>query len=197
MRSAGGKVGGHRVYAAAIEDGGRVAVAVPDASKPKPGTTGGIRAEVAALLRRSPARTRERARIVVGEFTERLLATAPVSVLVTADATPEMRKLATVAGTRGVNVAELVDSGSAALSYEVGAGDGGAARDAVAELVELAESSVDRIATVTVEALGTNIDRGAFANSQRQKQLTEAIVKAMPSIDPHMVAAAAAATASG
>lgn len=195
MRTSGERVDRYRVYASVIEDGGRVAIAVPDGQASKP-RAGRIHGDVVDLLRRGQVRARERGRDAVGDFTERLLMAAPVTALLGSDATPEMRKLATVASARGTHLADVAISGRAALlpHADPAAGD---ARDAAAELVDLAEWSVDRIATSTVEKLGPDLDRASFAKPEVERVLVELVGKALPQLEPGLVSAAARATAAG
>lgn len=196
MRTSGERVEHYRVYASVIEGGGRIAIAVPDSKAAKPGA-GRIHGEVLDLLRRGQVRARERGRDAVGDFTERLLASAPVTALLDADATEAMRKLATVASARGARLAEVATSGSSAILAHTDDASAPGLRGAASDLVDLAEWSVDRIATSTVEKLGADLDRTSFGHADTQRVLVEVVTKALPQIEPRLVLEAARATAAG
>jgi hypothetical protein len=194
MRAGDGRQDGFRVYATVVEDGGRVAVAVPEGRRATPEQPGAIRGTAAAALRRSQPVAPERARVVTAEYTERVLATAPVSAVVTGEPGPELQELLSLLGKRGVTAADLVGSDAAALA-SMAAADPRTFRDTAAELIEMAETSVERIALTTLEALGRSVDRATLADPGRQKRLTEALIEVQPNLEPQLVVAAAEATA--
>ncbi|MEZ4399300.1 MAG: hypothetical protein R3B06_04730 [Kofleriaceae bacterium] len=194
MRAARSPTATYRVLAAAIDGGGRIAIAVPDAS---PSPVGGHRvsSDVVDLLRRGPVRARALGREAVADFTERVFTTAPVTAILGPDATPAMRKLAEAASAGGAHLADAAQGGTKALLAFARVEP--ALQAAAPELVDLAEWAVEHLATTTVEKFGAQLDRAVFGKPEVQRTLVELAAKVIPKIEPALVIAAARATAAG
>jgi hypothetical protein len=181
---------GTEVLAAAIEGGGVVALAVPTE------VVGGdtrVRVEVTSLLRRGEHRVRPSGRVAIVEFVGAVLAASPAVAVLHPDTSPAAVDLAERASKRGLTAADLVelDEGQLTRRLRLSAGDS----DALAELVDIGESTLDFLTVTTARVVGPNGDRARFANDDVRKKLADSISGEVLKIDGAVVEGAAARVA--
>lgn len=181
---------GTEVLAASIDGGGVVALAVPTEAA---GGDTRVRAEVTTLLRRGEHRVRPSGRAAIGAFVGEVLAAAPAAAVLHADTSPAAVELAERASKRGLTARELVelDEGQLSRRLRLDAKDG----DALAELVDVGESTLDFLTVITARVIGPNGDRARFADGDVQKKLAEAVSGEVLKIDGGVVERAAARVA--
>ena len=170
------------VIAAAIEGGGVVAFAVPSRDG---GADRVVHDEVLGLLRRGEHRVRPSGRPVIAEFVGDVLVAAPATAVIHGDSSPGARAVAERAARAGVSASDLIAGGTAALTrrLRLGADD----HEAAAELVDIAESTVDFLTATTVKVVGPSAERATFADDATRKRLTEAIGGEVLKLDEQVI----------
>lgn len=181
------------VLAAALPDGGSIAVAVPRAAtllkSPK------IRTDVLYNLRHTSAYVREGGREVVADFVIELLRAAPPAALLANQDLPNVHELAVALAKDGATTADVVEDGSQAMLVRARVLDNVENREAAASLVEHAEKAMDGIVGAVAKALGPKLDRSAFGVAANQERLAKAMGKWLPGLPPADVLKAAERTA--
>jgi hypothetical protein len=152
-----------------------------------------VRVEVTSLLRRGEHRVRPSGRVAIVEFVGAVLAASPAVAVLHPDTSPAAVDLAERASKRGLTAADLVelDEGQLTRRLRLSAGDS----DALAELVDIGESTLDFLTVTTARVVGPNGDRARFANDDVRKKLADSISGEVLKIDGAVVEGAAARVA--
>lgn len=181
------------VLATRLDNGGSVALAVPDRVDRRDST---LRDDITGLVRRGKLRVRERGRAAVTDFAVALLRAAPPTAALPRDAPEPTARLAERVTSAGATLADVLELGAAGTLARVG----GEAADAAAadDLVDRVELAVDAAVSSTVEVVGATVERDAFRDAELQAKLAAHIARsALPRVDRDTVIAAATTAANG